>query len=190
MTDLDAAVVTADLCLGFGASATPASKGCRPAPTCSSALAEASRRWPGRNRASDGICGDPAHQARVSDHNPDASGYAHAFDLTHAPGVGLDTYRLADQLRRRALAGDEPRVKYVISNHRIASGPGWAWRSYSGANPHTAHMHVSVTSAATHDTSPWWGFLDEAQFDTLGPEDRELLDRIRADVAVVRALIG
>jgi len=54
-------------------------------------------------------------------------------------------------------------VKYLIWNRRIAnssaigSAAPWEWRSYSGANPHTAHMHVSVKAekAKYDDASPW-----------------------------------
>lgn len=204
----DLADVTDDLCPGFGRAAPDdwgfMLRGCRPAPTCSAALTQASARWPGRNRASDGICGDAAHAARQSDHNPDASGYAHAWDLTHDPGKGLDTHRLADQLRlhckgvgmvRRAwrrLRGrtvpPERRVKYIISNRRIASGPSWAWRSYGGANPHSAHMHVSVTAAATPDTSPWFAFLDGDS--GLTAADRATLVRAGTDLAVVKTTLG
>lgn len=151
--------------------------GCQPAPTCAAALAEATRRWPGRDKSSDGICGDAAHAARVSDHNPAADGFAHAFDLTHDPAHGVDTYDLADELRRRMSAGREKRIKYVISNRRIASPEaGWAWRAYSGANPHDKHFHISVTPEATQDTAPWFGFLDAAPTPTPQPPEDDMFD--------------
>jgi hypothetical protein len=40
-----------------------------PATACVRALQDATARWPSRNRASDGIMGDPLHQQRKSDHN-------------------------------------------------------------------------------------------------------------------------
>jgi len=164
--------------------------GCRPAPTCAAALAEATKRWPGRSKASDGTCGDSAHAARKSDHNPAADGYAHAFDLTHDTKAGVDTYRLADQLRLRAKAGRETRIKYIISNRRICSGPGWDWRAYSGANPHDKHFHVSVTSAATHDTAPWFDFALTAHAATVTPITAKESDDMfsEADRALLAAL--
>lgn len=124
----------------------------RPAPAAKAALDQATKRWPARSRASDGIVGDAAHRRKKSDHNPDADGYACAFDLTHDPGNGVDAHALVEELRRRR----EPRVKYIISRGRIASPPGWEWRRYTGANPHDKHAHVSITQAGKMDTSPWW----------------------------------
>jgi hypothetical protein len=121
-------------------------------PSIRAAFAEANARWPIRSRASDGSVGDAAHSARASDHNPDARGVVHAFDLTHDPTRGVDCNALANQV----LA--DPRVKYVIWNHRINSRDGRGWRSYSGSNPHTHHMHVSIhAGAAENDTRPWFG---------------------------------
>jgi hypothetical protein len=56
-----------------------------PAPSCLKALKDATLCWPKRNRASDGIIGNAAHQKRKSDHNP-----GNAFDLTHDPKNGVD----------------------------------------------------------------------------------------------------
>lgn len=107
---------------------------------------------PARRKTSDGWLGDPAHRARVSDHNSDSAGVVRALDITHDPAHGVDAGAIADQLRR----SKDPRIKYVISNRRIASPPGWAWRSYSGKNPHTMHFHLSVVKAAIADTvRPW-----------------------------------
>jgi hypothetical protein len=121
---------------------------CIPAPACRAALAEATRRWPNRNRATDGICGDAAHHARVSDHNT-----GDAFDLTHDPIRGCDAHRLAEAL----VARRDPRVKYVISRRRIWNpSVSPRWRPYTGSNPHESHAHVSIRQAARGDTSPWW----------------------------------
>jgi hypothetical protein len=130
---------------------------CRPCPAAAAGLTQATRLWPNRNTASDGICGDPAHAARESDHNPDSRGLAHAFDLTHDPGNGCDAHAQADRIRLRAKAGQEPRAKYVISNRRIASpSSNWNWTAYTGSNPHEHHAHVSINTQAENNTSPWY----------------------------------
>lgn len=131
----------------------------RLAPSVKAALAEATRRWPNRSKASDGTIGDAAHSSRGSDHNPDENGIVHAYDLTHDPANGVDCAILANHLQRRVLAGEEKRVKYVIWNGRIFN-PSVSdnWRTYYGSNPHDKHMHVSVlyTTAAENDVSDWW----------------------------------
>lgn len=105
---------------------------------------------PNRRKASDGFIGDAAHASRNSDHNPwvldGGVGVVTAFDVTHDPARGCDADELVEALR----AGLDPRIKYIIWNRRIANSspiggqPAWAWRPYSGTNPHTAHAHISV----------------------------------------------
>lgn len=118
---------------------------------------------PRRSKKSDGTVGDAAHASRASDHNPwvrDAGvGVVTAMDITHDPAGGCDAHRLADALRR---AGD-PRIKYIISNRRIASAapkgsvPAWAWRAYTGSNPHNHHAHFSVRAdKAGYDATGDW----------------------------------
>jgi hypothetical protein len=129
---------------------------CIPAPACKAALRQASVRWPGRRTSSDGICASPQHtkQNPTSDHEVGL-----AFDLSHDPDHGVDTFLIADLMRRHP----DPRVKYVISNHRIWN-PSIApdWRTYVGVNPHTHHMHVSIKAASRDDTSEWWGVYQAA----------------------------
>lgn len=114
---------------------------------------------PGRDKSSDGSIGDAEHASRSSDHNPwvmdGKMGVVTAIDITHNPARGLDAHALAEKLR---LSGDG-RLKYIISNRRIASydKENWKWRPYSGKNPHDHHCHISVRSAKTlyDDASPW-----------------------------------
>lgn len=138
---------------------------CRPARTCKLALEEATFFWPERVRISDGICGDEAHQKRKSDHND-----GNAFDLTHDPFHGLDTYSLAMQLAE----SNDPRVKYIISNGRIwnpAVSPNW--RKYSGSNPHTKHMHVSIHATARNSRARWWARFMPKEIEVLSKEEHE-----------------
>ena len=114
--------------------------------TCRQALRDATARWGGRSRASDGIIGDARHKARKSDHN-----LGNAFDLTHDPVNGVD----CEQLSRLVI--NDPRVTYVIWNRQIYNRDraSEGWRKYNGANPHTHHMHVSIAEVSRDDTSPW-----------------------------------
>lgn len=128
---------------------------CVPAPACKALLLQASARWPRRSRASDGICPSPLHTKAnpTSDHE-----LGNAADLTHHPAGGCDAHAWADDLRRR----QDPRVKYVISRGRIASSYAvgdwaqWAWRPYTGDNPHDSHVHVSIWASDRDDTSRWF----------------------------------
>lgn len=116
---------------------------------------------PHRRKDSDGGIGDAAHASRSSDHNPyiivNGVGVVRAFDFTHAPETGFDAYAFAEML----LKNKDFRVRYIISNRKIASGKAgpqpWAWRQYSGKNPHNHHTHVSVTESEDEfDSAAKW----------------------------------
>jgi peptidoglycan hydrolase-like protein with peptidoglycan-binding domain len=120
-------------------------------------LNQVNESCPARNKGSDGWIGDAAHAASKSDHNPNSAGVVQAQDITHDPKGGFDSYKFAEFLRTHK----DKRIKYVISNRKIFSGNAgpqpWAWRSYSGKNPHDAHVHVSVAdSAALYDDKSEW----------------------------------
>lgn len=111
--------------------------------------AQINAEFPGRDKSADGTIGDEAHSSRASDHNPNSARVVCAMDITHDPAHGLDAGKVADTLR---LSGD-PRIKYVISNRRIANS-GKPWRKYTGSNPHDHHFHVSV-HGNYDSTAPW-----------------------------------
>ena len=108
-------------------------------------------KYPNRSKSSDGIIGDLAHRKRKSDHNPDSDGAVRAIDLTHSPKSGFDSYRFADHLR----ATKDNRISYVISNRRIFSSGNWQWRKYTGSNPHSGHLHLSIKRGPHNDARPW-----------------------------------
>lgn len=115
------------------------------APACRAALRDADKRWPSRRRASDGIMGDAAHQARPSGHNA-----GNAVDITHDPS-GFDCEQWAES------AYHDARAQYVIWNARIINksvSPD-VWRPYNGANPHRHHMHIEIVPSRREDASPW-----------------------------------
>lgn len=118
--------------------------------------------YPGRDTSNDGWIASAAHhqQNPSSDHEADSRGIVHAVDFTHDPAHGFNSYDFADFL----IAKRDPRIKYVISNRRIAGDPGyaerngrraWTWYKYNGANPHTEHVHVSCNRASEDDARPW-----------------------------------
>ncbi len=117
--------------------------------------AQVNKRWPTREKASDGWIGDRAHAARKSDHNP-VAGFVYALDIDAdllGPGKRARSRKvaqeLADQLIEYARSGEpgSERLKYVVFNNHIASGTYskqfWTWRK--GSWGHTEHIHVSFT---------------------------------------------
>ena len=111
--------------------------------------------FPDRDRTSDGWIGDTRHQARPSDHNPDAEGIVRAIDIDRdlsgkaKPDIMPD---LADQIRHAAKS--DKRIAYVIFDGKIASARlGFRWRKYKGSSPHNHHCHVSFTKAGDADSS-------------------------------------
>lgn len=107
------------------------------APALARLRAEVNARWPERDKSTDGWLGDAAHQARVSQHNPDEWNLVRGIDIDKD---GIDVKRLL-----KAVIG-APGVWYVIHDGRIWSRTyGWKARKYTGPNPHKGHVHVSLT---------------------------------------------
>lgn len=116
---------------------------------------QVNKRFPSRDKTSDGWIGDRAHQARKSDHNADARGWVHAIDIDadlvpwNARLSRRAARALADQLieyGRSGLPGAD-RIKYVVFDGQIASGTYpttfWTWRGTGYGHHH--HIHVSFT---------------------------------------------
>lgn len=121
--------------------------------------------WPQRDHTSDGTIGDTAHLATgtASDHNPWLGNAVRALDVDVD---GIDAGWLAEQLRLLGDAGDHRLTGggYVIYNRQITASDFRRWMPYTGADPHTSHVHISVSQnvAGYEDRSPWH-FLDIAQ---------------------------
>ena len=117
-----------------------------PAPALLVLLRQIDERYPQRSRASDGIMGDPSHQARKSEHN-----LGDAVDVTRDEQHGPPLDKLAVVLLR------DPRAWYTIFERQIRNNQiqAAAARPYSGPNPHNHHMHVSILHDRREDTTPW-----------------------------------
>jgi hypothetical protein len=138
-------------------------------------LGQLNARAPRRSKGSDGSIGDLSHSSRDSDHNPDPAGIVRARDFTHDPAGGLDCHWLASQL----VAARDPRAKYIIWNGRIWQAGRWT--TYTGDNPHTKHLHLSVVAGSAADSTASWdlgpepgGFLMSLS----SQEQRDLYNRI------------
>lgn len=130
-------------------------------------VAEVNRHAPTRSKVSDGGMGDPAHAARESDHNPNAAGVWRARDITDDPPEldGSDLFHRILNLMREG----HPALRsgaYLIHNRKIVSYDRLdeGLRDYPDGNPHTAHVHVSVsTAAAGYDSIRPWNLWVEAE---------------------------
>lgn len=124
------------------------------APSLAQLRAEVNARWPNRSKASDGTIGDRAHSARKSDHNPNRRGSVNAIDIT---AKGIDTGALIAAAKRH------PSVSYIIFDRQIMNRDIGTWRPrrYSGSNPHTQHVHISIYQRASAENDRRsWGIAD------------------------------
>lgn len=120
-------------------------------------IGQVNKKWPNRDKTSDGTIGDAAHATRVSDHNPwvvvNGVGVVRARDIDKD---GCDIPWMFEELRKLGAQGD-PRLAgggYLIHNRRITTPDFTKWVPYSGINPHTAHGHISWTRSQAGFDSP------------------------------------
>lgn len=121
---------------------------------------------PNRDRASDGFLGDDRHLAAGtgSDHN---AWFKVGDDFVVRGGDfdkdGINPDWFAEQLRLAGAAGD-PRLAdggYVIWNGHITTPDFKHWTPYLG-DPHTGHVHVSMSRTDYCDSPRPWVFLTMA----------------------------
>ena len=119
------------------------------------------KRWPKRDKRSDGWIGDKAHAARTSDHNADSRGLVHALDIDKDldPKDSGAAQRLANQIVAYAASGipGANRIKYVVFNDQIASGTYansmWKWRGSGYGHMH--HIHVSFSTKGENNAQTY-----------------------------------
>lgn len=123
--------------------------------------------YPDRPTEADGVIGDLAHSQRKSSHNPDARGVVRAWDITTAPFCDQLAQELAE------LGKTDERVWYVIWDRRIASREhGFAWYPYTGKDPHTGHIHLSVSDdPAVYDRIDPWPVLGQKPTPPAAPSE-------------------
>lgn len=119
---------------------------------------EVNRRWPRRSKITDGTVSSSWHKKQNpnSDHDPNRDGVVTAIDITDDGDIG-------ERLWQHILTHRDPRVKYAIFDRRMVRSyskpgiPAWTPTTYHGKNPHTTHIHISVSANRTlyDSTSPW-----------------------------------
>lgn len=132
-------------------------------------FAEIDAVWPNRDRRTDGWIGDKAHQQRQSDHNPDSRGIVHAIDI--------DKDGINPELVVEACISENRPTSYVVWNRQIwSASKDFKPRKYTGSNPHTDHIHVSIRYGSQWESSDWgWGLANgekgTGHIDRPGPGD-------------------
>ena len=123
-------------------------------PAALAVLRQATALVPKRKKASDGLLPSKAHikASPNSDHNTGL-----AVDLTHDPKAGIDCAEIFEKLKK------DNRVSYLIFNNKIWSRDKAKSgnRVYTGSNPHTKHIHISINPDLANDTSPWFWWMNQ-----------------------------
>jgi hypothetical protein len=126
----------------------------RATPAAIAVLRQATALRPMRKKASDGLLPSAAHlkASPTSDHNTGL-----AVDLTHDPKNGIDCAEIFEKLK------EDERVSYLIFNKKIWSRDKAKSgnRLYTGSNPHTKHLHISINANKSNDTSPWFWWMNQ-----------------------------
>ena len=123
-------------------------------PAAIAVLRQATALFPKRKKLSDGLLPSVAHRKASpnSDHNTGL-----AVDLTHDPENGVDCAQIFEKLK------EDNRVSYLIFNKKIWSRKyaKSGNRKYTGSNPHTKHLHISINPDSANDTSPWFWWMNQ-----------------------------
>ena len=126
-------------------------------PAAVAVLRQATALFPKRVKVSDGLLPSVAHQLQNpnSDHNT-----GHAVDLTHDPKSGVDCHELFQKFKQ------DKRVVYLIFDSKIWSRARASEgdRRYTGSNPHSKHMHISIDPKHEKDTSSWFPWTKKKVF--------------------------
>lgn len=117
------------------------------------------RRFPKRDKSSDGWVGDARHQARDgwgtngkgSYHTPDPRGIVHAIDIDEDFGAPGDAMKFAKQLADYCRTHPyDKRIAHIVYEDKCAS-PGRGWKFTGSGFGHTAHIHISFTNQADNN---------------------------------------
>jgi len=106
-----------------------------------------------------------------TDHVPDPTDKAdpEGVDAADFMVAGPFTHDDAVDLAHALQVGRDPRIAYVIWDRHIMSSTiaPWTWRTYSGTDPHTGHVHVSVNDSHHSNHSKWVLELKTHDFESL-----------------------
>jgi peptidoglycan hydrolase-like protein with peptidoglycan-binding domain len=89
-------------------------------------------------------------------------------------------------------AGKDYRVAYIIWNERISNPDieNGAWRPYTGSNPHTMHLHLSVKKEGCEDPQEWTAVPVTPVFKQAGPMPKIRRGEQGIAVEVLQSMLG
>lgn len=128
---------------------------------------QVNKKWPSRDKSSDGWIGDAAHQAnsgwgtngKGSYHNVDPNGVVHAIDLDEdflgkGKGGQKIAMQFAEQLATYCREGkDGGRIAHIVYEDQVASATANNWHFRGSGYSHFQHIHISFTNKADNDGS-------------------------------------
>jgi len=114
-------------------------------------IAQVKARFPG---IVVGTIAGGSHTRTNTEHMPEADGSVDAADFMIGPHF---TFANAQWLYDKLVQYRDDRLWYVIFNRHITSSETdpWKERVYSGSDPHTNHVHVSVNDKHENDKRDW-----------------------------------
>lgn len=167
-------------------------------------LEQMNKRFPNRDKTSDGGIGDTRHQAGSSSHNADKTGNpehrdgddkdevrARDFDADLKDAGGVTMEHVVQLLVKLARAGRLPHLRYIIFNGRIwHKRDGFVTRTYTGTNKHDKHMHVNsdFTQAADEAKGVDWHLNDLGKKAPTAPKPSTSVIKEGSEGAEVRKL--
>jgi hypothetical protein len=169
-------------------------------PCLKALFTEFDRIAPARDDASDGSIGNAAHEAEVSDHNPDETGSVPIHDADHLNEVhaidvdnnlnesDLTMEKVVQFLLGRCRSGAEKRLRYIIYNRRIwSASSGWVQKTYTGPSAHTEHAHFSASYTTSLEASTASWHLEDIPVALTSADKTWISQQITAAVAKVAA---
>lgn len=133
---------------------------------------QTNRRFPERDKASDGWIGDKAHQKRKSGHNPDdTAGSIPTWDGDADSLAEVRSWDCDKDLRDSTVSAQEfvdhiralpdvgSVIRFIIYNRKIYEAhTGFAPTTYTGDNPHTEHVHFEGQRTQAADNNRTFDF--------------------------------
>jgi hypothetical protein len=153
-------------------------------PCLKALFTEFDRIAPARDDASDGSIGNAAHEAEVSDHNPDETGSVPIHDADHLNEVhAID---VDNNLNESDLTMEKV-VQFLLGRRIWSASSGWVQKTYTGPSAHTEHAHFSASYTTSLEASTASWHLEDIPVALTSADKTWISQQITAAVAKVAA---